>query len=282
MTQPSSGHIYLSLKDKSSQINAIIWRSDAQSLKFEPTNGLEVVCRGSVDTYPQRGTYQLIIRQIQPKGIGSLELALRQLRQKLSNEGLFDAERKKQLPRFPKHIAVVTSPTGAAIRDFLQVLVRRWNKIRVTVVPAKVQGAGSAEEVAEAIRLCDEMSETPDAIVVTRGGGSMEDLWSFNSEVVVRAIADSTIPVISGVGHEIDVTLADLVADVRALTPSEAAERLVPRLSDVTGWLEIDSPANGPVTNREHSPCSPAIRRTCLANSDHSTLGPDSPVSHGS
>ncbi len=238
MTQPSSGHIYLSLKDKNAQINAIIWRSDAQSLKFEPTNGLEVVCRGSVDTYPQRGTYQLIIRQIQPKGIGSLELALRQLRQKLSNEGLFDAERKKQLPRFPKHIAVVTSPTGAAIRDFLQVLVRRWNKIRVTVVPAKVQGAGSAEEVAEAIRLCDEMSETPDAIVVTRGGGSMEDLWSFNSEVVVRAIADSTIPVISGVGHEIDVTLADLVADVRALTPSEAAERLVPKLSDVTGWLE--------------------------------------------
>jgi len=237
MTQPSSGHVYLTLKDKNSQINGVIWRSDAELLKFQPTNGLKVVCRGGVDTYPQRGTYQLVIRQMQPMGMGGLELALRQLREKLTAEGLFAPERKKPLPRFPKHIAVVTSPTGAAIRDFLQVLTRRWSNIRVTIVPAKVQGPGSAEEVATGIRLCNHIADPIDAIVVTRGGGSMEDLWSFNSELVVRAIANSNIPIISGVGHEIDVTLSDLAADVRALTPSEAAERLTPNLSDVTNWL---------------------------------------------
>ena len=239
LTRPSSGHIYFSLKDKNAQINAIIWRSEAEFLKFEPTNGLKVVCRGSIDSYPQRGTYQLIVRQIQPHGMGGLELALRQLREKLSAEGLFDEDRKKPLPTFPKHIAVVTSPSGAAIRDFLQVLTRRWPKLRVTIVPAKVQGNGSAEEVATGIRLCNRLDANLDAIVVTRGGGSMEDLWSFNSELVVRAIADSTIPVVSGVGHEIDVTLSDLAADVRALTPSEAAERLVPNFNEVVHWIGL-------------------------------------------
>ncbi len=237
LTRPSSGHIYLTLKDKNAQINGIIWRSEAEFLKFEPTNGLEVICRGSVDAYPQRGSYQLIIRQMQPQGMGDLELALRQLREKLTAEGLFAAERKKTLPRFPKHVAVVTSPSSAAVRDFLQVLTRRWSNIRVTIIPVKVQGPGSAEEIATGIKISNRLAAPIDAIVVTRGGGSMEDLWSFNSELVVRAIAASEIPVISGVGHEIDVTLSDLAADVRALTPSEAAERLVPNLDDVVGWL---------------------------------------------
>lgn len=237
LTRASSGHIYLTLKDKNAQINGIIWRSEAESLKFEPTNGLEVICRGSVDAYPQRGSYQLIIRKIQPQGMGGLELALRQLRDKLTAEGLFAPERKLPLPRFPNHVAVVTSPSSAAVRDFLQVLTRRWSNIRVTIVPVKVQGPGSAEEIATGINLCNHFADPIDAIVVTRGGGSMEDLWSFNSEAVVRAIAASKIPVVSGVGHEIDVTLCDLAADVRALTPSESAERLVPKLDDIVGWL---------------------------------------------
>lgn len=238
LTCPRSGHIYLTLKDQHAQLNAIIWRSDAERLKFELANGLEVVCRGGIDVYPQRGSYQLIIRRIEPKGIGALELAFRQLHAKLAAEGLFDEHLKQPLPTYPKHIAVVTSPTGAAIRDFLQVLTRRWKQIRVTIVPVKVQGPGSAEQIAEAIHRCNEMSADLDALVVTRGGGSVEDLWSFNEEVVVRAIVASNIPVVSGVGHEIDVTLSDLVADVRALTPSEAAERLVPIEQDVLDSLE--------------------------------------------
>ena len=238
MTQPRSGHIYLTLKDQHAQLNGIIWRSDAERLKFDLKNGMEVICRGGVDVYPLRGTYQLIIRQIQPKGIGAHELAFRQLHAKLSAEGLFEEIHKRPLPRFPKHVAVVTSPTGAAIRDFLQVLNRRWSNIRVTIVPVKVQGTGSAREIATAVQLCNRMAVPPDAIVVMRGGGSVEDLWSFNEEVVVRSIFDSVIPVVSGVGHEIDVTLSDLVADVRALTPSEAAERLVPNYQDVDAALK--------------------------------------------
>jgi exodeoxyribonuclease VII large subunit len=241
MTKAGSGHIYLTLKDEKSSINGIIWRSDAAKLKFDLKNGLAVECRGGIDVYAQRGTYQIIIRRIRPQGIGALELAFRQLHEKLAEEGLFDSSVKKELPSIPKHICVVTSPTSAAVRDFLQVLTRRWARIRVTVVPVKVQGPGAAEEIAEAIGLCNKMREPVDVIAVTRGGGSVEDLWSFNEEVVVRAIYQSGIPVISGVGHEIDVTLADLVADVRALTPSEAAERLVPNYSEVIGGLDAAS-----------------------------------------
>lgn len=241
MTKAGSGHIYLTLKDEKSSINGIIWRSDAAKLKFDLTNGLAVECRGGIDVYAQRGTYQIIIRGIRPQGIGALELAFRQLHERLAGEGLFDPSVKKELPSIPKHICVVTSPTSAAVRDFLQVLTRRWPRIRVTVVPVKVQGPGAADEIAEAIEICNRMGEPVDVIAVTRGGGSVEDLWSFNEEVVVRAIYQSEIPVISGVGHEIDVTLADLVADVRALTPSEAAERLVPHFSDVTGGLDAAS-----------------------------------------
>ena len=241
MTKARSGHIYLTLKDEKSSINGIIWRSDAAKLKFDLTNGLAVECRGGIDVYAQRGTYQIIIRGIRPQGIGTLELAFRQLHEKLAAEGLFDPTVKKELPPIPRHICVITSPTSAAVRDFLQVLTRRWPRMRVTVVPVKVQGPGAAEEIAEAIRVCNRMTEKVEVLAVTRGGGSVEDLWSFNEEVVVRAIYQSEIPVISGVGHEIDVTLADLVADVRALTPSEAAERLVPQFDEVTGGLDAAS-----------------------------------------
>ena len=238
ITRPSSGHVYLTLKDAHAQINGIIWASDAEAIDFELEQGMKVVCRGGVDVYPQRGVYQIIIRRIMPKGIGSLQLAFKQLHAKLSGEGLFDPAHKSELPRLPKHIAVVTSPTGAAIRDFLQVLLRRWPNIRVTIVPCKVQGPGAAEEIAAATRCCQRFKSPPDVIVLTRGGGSIEDLWAFNEEVVVREIFASTIPVISGVGHEIDVTLSDLAADARALTPSEAAERAVPDIADVRRYLD--------------------------------------------
>ena len=233
VTHARSGHVYLTLKDQTASLNGIIWRSHADSLKFDLTTGLKVVCQGGIDVYPARGTYQLIIRKIQPQGVGELELAFRQLHQKLSAEGLFDPATKKPLPDYPKHIAVVTSPTSAAVRDFLQVLTRRWPNLRVTIVPAKVQGAGAAKEIANGIEACDRFADRPDVVVVTRGGGSMEDLWSFNEEVVCRAVHRCSIPVISGVGHEVDVTLCDLVADIRALTPSEAAERCVPNQSDL-------------------------------------------------
>ena len=237
LTRPSSGHVYLTLKDSHAQINGIIWASDAAALDFELEQGMQVVCRGGVDVYPQRGTYQIIIRRITPKGIGSLQLAFKQLHAKLTAEGLFDPVHKRELPRLPKHIAVVTSPTSAAVRDFLQVLLRRWPDIRVTIVPCKVQGTGSGLEIAGAIRSCQRFCSPPDVIVVTRGGGSIEDLWAFNEEIVVREIYASTIPIISGVGHEIDVTLSDLAADSRALTPSEAAERVVPDIADVHRYL---------------------------------------------
>ncbi len=237
ITRPSSGHVYLTLKDPHAQINGIIWASDAEAIDFELEQGMKVVCRGGVDVYPQRGVYQIIIRRIMPKGIGSLQLAFKQLHAKLAGEGLFAPEHKQDLPRLPKHIAVVTSPTSAAVRDFLQVLLRRWPDIRVTIAPCKVQGPGASQEIAAAIGYCQKFKTPPDVIVVTRGGGSIEDLWAFNEEVVVRAIHASTIPVISGVGHEIDVTLADLAADARALTPSEAAERAVPDVADVHRYL---------------------------------------------
>ena len=228
LTTPQSGHIYFNLKDESAQINCIIWRTTAQRLPFKINNGQKLICGGSVDVYPQRGSYQLIIQEVQPVGIGALELAFRQLKEKLQRDGLFDPSVKQTIPRYPKRIAVVTSPTGAAIRDFLQVLTRRWSATDVMIVPVRVQGDGAADEIAAAVTKLQTVDPPVDVIVVTRGGGSMEDLWSFNEEKVCRAIFDSQIPIICGVGHEIDITLSDLVADVRALTPSEAAERLVP------------------------------------------------------
>ncbi len=232
-SRPRSGHCYLTLKDDEAQLPAVIWRSTASGLRFDLHDGLEVVCLGHLDVYPPRGRYQLIIRQIEPKGIGALELAFRQLRDKLAREGLFEPGYKKPLPSFSRRIAVVTSATGAAIRDFLEVLRRRWRGTHVWIVPVRVQGEGAAEEVAAAIRSVNRLADPPDCIVVTRGGGSLEDLWAFNEEAVVRAIFASKIPVVSAIGHEIDVTLSDLVADVRALTPSEAAELVAPSAQEL-------------------------------------------------
>ena len=233
-SQPQSGHCYFTLKDDAAQIRAVLWRTTAAKLKLELHDGLDVVCRGHLDVYPPRGSYQLVVDELQPQGLGALELALRQLREKLAKEGLFAPERKRPLPTFPRRIAVVTSPTGAAIRDFLQVLSRRWRGVEVLVFPARVQGECAANEIVEAIRQANRTQPRPDVLVLTRGGGSLEDLWCFNEEPVIRAIAASRVPTVSAVGHEIDVTLTDLVADVRALTPSEAAERIVPSADDVT------------------------------------------------
>jgi exodeoxyribonuclease VII large subunit len=236
-SRPQSGHCYLTLKDDRAQLKAAIWRPTAARVRFEMHDGLEVVCRGRLEVYAPRGTYQLIIEEIEPKGMGALDLALKQLREKLGREGLFDPARKRPLPSFVQQIAVVTSPTGAAIRDFLQVLARRWRGANVLIVPVRVQGEGAAEEIAAAIAAVNQFSRPIDCLVVTRGGGSLEDLWAFNEEVVIRAIAASRIPVISAVGHEIDVTLSDLAADVRALTPSEAAELVAPAAEELFAQL---------------------------------------------
>jgi exodeoxyribonuclease VII large subunit len=235
--RPQSGHCYLTLKDERAQLRAAVWRTTAVRVRFDLNDGLEVICRGRVEVYAPRGNYQLIIEHIEPRGIGALDLALRQLRERLGREGLFDPARKRPLPRFVRRIAVVTSPTGAAIHDFLQVLARRWRGADVLLVPTRVQGEGAAEEIAAAIETANRVALPIDCLVVTRGGGSLEDLWAFNEEVVVRAIFASRIPVISAVGHEIDVTLADLVADVRALTPSEAAELVAPAAEEVAAGL---------------------------------------------
>jgi exodeoxyribonuclease VII large subunit len=232
-SRPQSGHSYFTLKDDQAQIRAVMWRSSAAKIKFDVADGLDVICHGHIDVYAPRGSYQLVVDELQPKGLGALELALRKLREKLSAEGLFDPARKRKLPAFPRRVAFVTSPTGAAVHDFLQVLQRRWRGVDVLIIPARVQGDGAAQEIASGIKLANRLSPRPDVLVVGRGGGSLEDLWSFNEEPVVRAIAASKIPTVSAVGHEIDVTLADLAADVRALTPSEAAERIVPASEEI-------------------------------------------------
>lgn len=228
VSRSASGHYYMDLKDPFAQLRAVMWRSAASRLTFPLRDGLEVVCRGRLEVYEPRGAYQLVVEQIYPKGVGALELALRQLREKLAREGLFDPQRKRGLPRFLHRIALITSPTGAAIRDFLEVLRNRWWTGRLWIVPARVQGEGAAEEIAAAIALLNRLPEPPQCIVLARGGGSLEDLWAFNEETLVRAIVASRIPVVTGVGHEIDVTLADLAADLRALTPTHAAMLLAP------------------------------------------------------
>lgn len=237
VSQPRSGHIYLSLKDAEAQIRGVIWRSAARWLRCELTDGMQVACQGELDLYAPQGTYQLVIRRVEPIGEGARQQALRQLHQQLSQEGVFDPRRKRPLPRFPRRIAVVTSPTGAAIHDFLEVLRRRWAGTEVTIVPAKVQGPGAAQQLVRAVRAAARLQPRPDLLVVTRGGGSAEDLWCFNDERLVRTVAASRVPVISAVGHEIDVTLCDLAADVRALTPSEAAERAVPARAEIAVQL---------------------------------------------
>jgi exodeoxyribonuclease VII large subunit len=238
LARPHSGHLYLTLKDQDAQIRAVIWRGVAGRLRFELEDGMQVICCGDVDVYPPRGTYQLVIRQVEPRGLGSLQQALLKLQKKLEAEGLFDPRHKKPLPRFPRRLAVITSPTGAAVRDFLEVLRQRWQGVDVLVIPTKVQGAGASAEIARAIAVANRLQPAIDVLVLTRGGGSIEDLWCFNEEAVVRAIFASRVPVVSAIGHEIDVTLSDLVADVRALTPSEAAQRVVPATEEIAAALK--------------------------------------------
>lgn len=226
-----SGHVYFTLKDEQSQISAVMWRSSAARLGFELQDGQEIVAIGRVEVYAPRGSYQLIVQQAIPQGLGALELKLRQLKEKLAAEGLFDPARKRPLPRLPRRIAVVTSPTGAAVRDLLQVITRRWPNVSIVIIPVAVQGQRAAPEIAAALNSIPLLPDV-DVVVTGRGGGSLEDLWAFNEEIVARAIAACPVPVISAVGHEIDVSISDLVADVRALTPSEAGELVVPNQAD--------------------------------------------------
>jgi exodeoxyribonuclease VII large subunit len=227
----SSGHIYFSLKDAGSQLNCVLFRSESVPHRELLQDGQKVLLQGDVTVYEARGQYQMLVRAVELQGIGALQLKFEQLKQKLAAEGLFASERKRPLPRFPHRIGVVTSPTGAAIRDVLHVMERRHPGLEIILVPCRVQGDGAAREIAQAIRLLNELNyalRTPrsalDLILLTRGGGSLEDLWAFNEEVVARAIFDSAIPVVSAVGHEIDFTISDFVADLRAATPSAAAE----------------------------------------------------------
>ncbi len=223
----SSGHHYMTLKDEGASINAVMFRSDAMRLKFRLENGMKVIVRARVSSFPRTGQVQLYISEVIPDGAGALNLAFEQLKKKLQAEGLFDPAHKKPIPSCPQRIALVTSPTGAAVRDMIRILGRRWPLAKVTLYPAQVQGQGAAESIARALMLANAIGEA-DVILCGRGGGSMEDLWAFNEEVVARAIYDSAIPVISAVGHEPDVTIADFAADLRAPTPSGAAELAVP------------------------------------------------------
>ncbi len=233
----SSGHVYLTLKDETAQLSAVMWRTAAGKLPFRLQDGMQVIAMGAIEVYPARGSYQLIISRLFPQGVGALELALRQLKEKLAAEGLFALERKRPIPRLPRRIALVTSPQGAAVRDMLQIITRRWPSANIVIVPVAVQGPNAAPEIAAALGYVHLIPDV-DVVICGRGGGSLEDLWAFNEELVARAIVACRIPVISAVGHEIDVTIADLVADVRALTPSEAAELVVPNHADVLAALD--------------------------------------------
>ncbi len=226
LRKPSSGHIYFTLKDENSSINAVIFRNIYQTLKFDLEDGQKVICGGKITVYERQGQYQLQVERTEPIGLGTLQLRLEQLKEKLAKEGLFDSGHKKALPLLPRHIGIVTSPTGAAVRDILKIIRRRFYNIEITINPVRVQGEGAAEEITRAIEEFNRLGDV-DVLIVGRGGGSLEDLWAFNEEIVARGIYNSRIPVISAVGHEVDWTIADLVADVRAPTPSAAAEMVV-------------------------------------------------------
>jgi exodeoxyribonuclease VII large subunit len=235
---PGSGHLYCTVKDQSSQIRTVIFRSAALRLRFDLEDGLQVIVRGRLSVYEPRGEYQLILDHLEPKGRGALQLAFEQLKRRLEAEGLFHAQRKRSLPVFPWTVGIVTSPTGAAVRDLITVLHRRCPILRIVIAPVQVQGTEAAEQIASAIHALNKLGSI-DVMIVGRGGGSMEDLWSFNEEAVVRAIAASRIPIISAVGHETDVTLADFAADARAPTPSAAAEMVAPVLTEIVERLDM-------------------------------------------
>lgn len=240
---PTSGHFYMSLKDDKAQIRAVMFRMQSRCLKFVPEDGMKIIAQGRVTVYEPRGEYQLVLDYLEPLGVGALALAFEQLKRKLAAQGLFDRSIKKPMPYLPQRVAVITSPTGAAIRDFLRVIRRRFSNLEIIIVPVKVQGDGAAAEIVSALNLVNRFLNV-DVIVLTRGGGSLEDLWAFNQEEVALAIRCSRIPVVSAVGHEVDMTISDLVADLRAPTPSAAAELLVvekellkDRLRDMHGRL---------------------------------------------
>jgi exodeoxyribonuclease VII large subunit len=235
---PSSGHTYLTLKDEHSQLRSVLFKMQRRYLRFDPKDGMLVIARGRLAVYEPRGEYQLVIDYMEPKGVGALQLAFEQLKSRLAQAGFFDHARKRPLPMLPRAIGIVTSPTGAVIRDMLQILRRRFVNMHVCLYPVRVQGAGAAEEISQGIAALNGYPGI-DVIIVARGGGSIEDLWAFNEEPVARAIYGSAIPVISAVGHEIDYTIADFVADVRAPTPSAAAELVIRRKSELQDGLQI-------------------------------------------
>jgi exodeoxyribonuclease VII large subunit len=231
-----SGHWYFTLKDSNSQISCTMWRSLNSKVFFKPQDGMKVIVRGNINVYPPRGSYQINARMMQPAGEGELQAAFERLKRKLAAEGLFDESLKKQIPQFPETIGIVTADGAAALRDLLSVAERRYPIARLIHAPAKVQGEGAAEEIAAAIDALNRYGKV-DVIIVGRGGGSLEDLWAFNEEVVARAIFNSKIPVVSGVGHEVDFTIADFVADLRAPTPTAAMELVTPNQEDIFAYL---------------------------------------------
>lgn len=233
----SSGHHYFTLKDEGAVISCVLFRSDAMRLRFRPESGMKVILTGRVSLFPKSGQYQLYVSHMQPDGAGDLAVAFEQLKQKLQAQGVFDAAHKKPLPRYPERVALVTSPTGAAVRDMIRILGRRWPLASVLVCPVRVQGEGAAEEIAAMLELVD-AAELADVIITGRGGGSLEDLWAFNEEIVARTIYRCKTPVISAVGHEPDVTIADFAADVRAATPSNGAEMAVCDRAELRALLE--------------------------------------------
>lgn len=234
----TSGHCYFSLKDEKSEIRAVMFSSNARKIKFKPENGMKIIAHARVGVYPQGGTYQLYVDDIQPDGLGSLYIAFEQLKEKLSKEGLFDDTHKKQIPKFPRKIGVITSSTGAAVRDIINVSTRRYPCASILVYPTLVQGPDAPQELVRAIEYFN-ITKCVDVIIIGRGGGSIEDLWAFNDEMLARAIYNCEIPVISGVGHEIDYTICDFVADVRAATPSAAAELATPDLNEVINKISV-------------------------------------------
>ena len=232
-----SGHHYFTMKDAEGTLKCVMFKGSSAKLRFRPENGMSVIAFGRVAVYPRDGVYQLYVNEITPDGIGDLYVAFEQLKEKLLKEGLFDERFKKQLPRFPKAIAVITSPAGAAVQDMIRILKSRWPMTKVVIIPVRVQGVEAPPEIVDAIKLANEYA-VADLIITGRGGGSIEDLWAFNDENVARAVFASEIPVISAVGHEPDVTIVDFVADVRAATPSNAAEIAVPDKTDVYNWIK--------------------------------------------
>lgn len=245
MRIPTSGHCYFTLKDEGSQIRAVMFRFQNKRLRFVPEDGLKVICRGGINVYEPRGEYQLLVEIMEPRGIGDLQLAFEQLKNKLQEEGLFDIRMKNPIPLLPQKIAIISSPTGAAVKDIIKIISRRFPNVEIIIVPVKVQGDEAPDEIVEALKIANDKS-LADVLILTRGGGSIEDLWAFNIEKVARAIFASKIPVISAVGHEIDFTISDFVADARAPTPSAAAELVV---KEKKGVLQILSHLGSRLTN---------------------------------